>query len=757
MTEIRASIQQESQDRYLSYALSVVSGRALPDVRDGLKPVQRRILFAMFKNLGLRPSHSYKKSAAVVGEVLARFHPHGDTACYEAMVRMAQDFSLRYPLVDGQGNFGSLDGDSAAAYRYTEARLRELAIDVIGEIDEDTVEWRDNFDSSTKEPVVFPSRVPNLLINGASGIAVGMATSIPPHNLRDVVKGLIELIDNPEVSIGRLTTVIKAPDFPTGGQILNTRKELEEIYRTGRGSLKLRGEWHEEELPRGKKAIVISSIPYAINKAQLVEKFADLIIARKVPQLIDVRDESTEEIRIVLELAPGAQPEVAMAYLFKNTPLENYFSVNLTVIAPTGKDGTLRPETLSLKACLEHFINFRDDVVRRRLEFERRQLLDRIHILEGLVLIFDRLDDAIQIVRKSDGRSDAAERLRKAFKLTEIQSFAIVDMRVYQLSKTNILEIREELKEKTSRVKAIEKTLQSPKAIRNIVRDELEKIAQTYGDKRRSTLVQESDDIEFKAEDYIVHEDVFAIVTSDSWIKRIRQTNEVSGTRVREGDSVAAAHALSTADSVVFFTNLGNIFSLRVNDFPASSGFGDPLQKLLKFKDGEKVIASYGVKPDGGDKKQGLGLLVEGQEVASISKTGLGYILKIEGLLGIKRSGKRFAKLKGDDEIAAVGVGTGDIAIFTEKGHGLVVARKEVPVRESAGLGVQLMKVGAGDEAVAIVPRDGVDKLAIAFKSGRRSELTWSSLPKAGRGGKGQKVASVAGVTHVVRLGVEAT
>ncbi len=360
-------------------------------------------------------------------------------------------------------------------------------------------------------------------------------------------------------------------------------------------------------------------------------------------------------------------------------------------------------------------------------------------------------------MRKSDGRSDAAERLRKAFKLTEIQSFAIVDMRVYQLSKTNILEIREELKEKANRVKAIEKTLQSPKAIRNIVRDELEKIAQTYGDKRRSTLVQESDDIEFKAEDYIVHEDVFAIVTSDGWIKRIRQTNEVSGTRVREGDSVAAAHALSTADSVVFLTNLGNIYSLRVNDFPPSSGFGDPVQKLLKFKDGERVKARYGGEPEGSEKRQGRGLLVEGKEVVLISKTGLGYILKIEGLLGIKRSGKRFAKLKGDDEIAAVGVGAGDIAIFTEKGSGLVVPRKEVPVRESAATGVQLIKLGAGDEPVAIVPRDGVDKIAIAFKSGRRSEMTWSSLPKGARGSKGQKVASVPEVTHVVRLGVEAT
>ena len=463
MATIKTSLQNESRDRYLTYALSVVSGRALPDVRDGLKPVQRRILFAMLQNLNLKPSSSHRKSAAVVGEVLARFHPHGDVACYEAMVRMAQDFSLRYPLVDGQGNFGSLDGDNAAAYRYTEAKLRELALEVIGEINEETVAFRDNFDATVVEPVVLPSRVPNLLINGATGIAVGMATSIPPHNLKDTIKAIVELAKDPEITTSKLTSIIKAPDFPTGCNILNSQKELVEMYETGRGSVRMRGEWSVEEQARGKQVIVVSSIPYAVNKATVVERIAGLIVDRKVPQLVDVRDESTDEVRIVLELASGADAELAMAYLFKNTPLESNFAVNLTALVPV-EGGNTRPELLSLKSCLRYFFDFRVEVTEKRLEFERKQLLERIHILQGLVLIYDALDEALKIVRKSDGRSDAAEKLRARFKLSEVQSFAVVDMRIYQLSRTNIEEIEKELAEKEKRVKEIEKLLKSKSA-----------------------------------------------------------------------------------------------------------------------------------------------------------------------------------------------------------------------------------------------------------------------------------------------------
>lgn len=745
MAVIDTQLPQESRDRYLTYALSVVSGRALPDVRDGLKPVQRRILFAMFNNLNLKPVNSHRKSAAVVGEVLARFHPHGDSACYEAMVRMAQDFSLRYPLVDGQGNFGSLDGDNAAAYRYTEARLRELALEVIGEIDQETVDFRDNFDGTAREPVVLPSRVPNLLINGASGIAVGMATSIPPHNLRDVVKALIELSLDPEVAPSRLVTVVKGPDFPTGCLVLNSRKELEDIYSTGRGMIRMRGEWEVEEEARGKKNIIITSIPYAINKAQLVEKIAALIIDKKVPQLSDVRDESTDKVRVVLELTSGADPEVAMAYLYKHTPLENGFPVNLTALVPgAGSAGV--PQLLSLKQCLQHFLTFRETVVRRRLEFEKRSLEERIHILEGLVKIYDALDEALKIVRKSEGRSDAAEKLQARFKLTEIQAFAVVDMRIYQLSKTNIEEIRAELAAKEKRIGEIEKILKSTAKIQEIVRKDLEEISDKYGDNRRCKLVKENVEIEFREEDYVVQEDVYAIITVDGWLKRVRQTNELGSTRLREGDVILKALPLSTLDSVAFFTNLGSVYSLRVADFPSSSGYGDPVQKILKFKDGEVIVACYGVKA--GESKQGeLSLasgdtLKEGDTMFLISKNGVGFALQMLGLESIKRNGKRALKLRDGDFLAAVTHQDKKLALFTQRGSGLVIDGKEVPVRDSAAIGVSLMGVRDDDRLIAAHSFASSAKFTLVFESGKTGDLASGEMLSGHRALKGNKVIS---------------
>lgn len=744
MSVVISTLRKESQDRYLTYALSIVSGRALPDVRDGLKPVQRRILYTMLHNLNLRPEGSYKKSATVVGEVLGKFHPHGDVPCYEAMVRMAQDFSLRYPLVDGQGNFGSLDGDSAAAYRYTEAKLRHLAIEVIGEIHEETVEFRDNFDGTVVEPVVLPSRVPNLLINGASGIAVGMATSIPPHNLKETVRALIELSKDPEITIARITSFLKAPDFPTGCLILNTKKELDEIYRTGRGSIRMRGEWKLEDFPRGKQGIIVTSIPYALNKATLIEKIADLIMERKVPQLLDVRDESTDEVRIVLELANGANPEAAMAYLFKNTPLESTFPMNLTVVAPTGPGGAMRPELLSLKQCLQHFLDFREEVVVKRLEFEKKKHLERIHILEGLVKIFDALDKAIAIVRKSDGRSDAATKLREAFKLTEIQSFAIVDMRIYQLSRTNIEEIRKELKERLARVKEIDRILSKRSSVQEIVREELEAIGEKYGDRRRSSLVKDLVETEFKAEDYVVQEDVHAIVTRDGWIKRIRQSNDVSGTRLREGDAIAHAHAISTLDTVVFLTSHGSLYTLKVTDFPASSGFGEPVQKLLRFKDEEKVVDSFAVLASGREVEEKLTVppLVEKERLLLVSQRGMGSYIKIEDMSSVKRSGRRIMKVRDGDALASVGRGSGQIALFTRRGYALVIPEADVPERDGASIGVILMKVGSDDAIIASIFKPKTGQVLLTMASGRTKEVEWKEITAGHRGLKGTKIIS---------------
>jgi DNA gyrase subunit A len=740
MTVVDTSLHQESRDRYLTYALSVVSGRALPDVRDGLKPVQRRILYAMLKNLGMSPESSHRKSASVVGEVLAKYHPHGDIACYEAMVRMAQDFSLRYPLVDGQGNFGSLDGDSAAAYRYTEVKLKPLAVQVIGEIDEDTVLFRDNFDATVQEPTVLPSRVPNLLINGVSGIAVGMATSIPPHNLRDTVKALIELSKDRELSTARLTSLIKAPDFPTGCQILSTKAELEAIYRTGKGSIRMRGEWKIEEGQRGKRFVVISSIPYAINKAQLVEKIADLILNRRVPQLVDIRDESTEEVRIVAELAPGADPEIAMAYVCKYTPLDTTFPVNLTVLTPTGPGGSLNPQLVSLRECLSHFLDFREQVTVRRLQYERKKLLERLHILEALAIIFDALDEAITIVRKSEGRSDAAKRLEKRFSLSEIQAFAVVDMRIYQLSRTNITELRDELSKKGKRVQEIEALVADPEKIIEIVRADLSEIATAFGDKRRCELIKEAVEVEIKEEDFLVAEDVHAIITRDGWLKRIRQTNDLSGTRLRDGDSILAAFPLSTKDHVVVVTNLGSIYSVRVADFPASSGYGEPIQKVLRFKDGERVIASF---PHTGAPRADLIISInEGSSVALLSKGGLGLRCSVDGLTALKRSGKRIAKLReGDEFIAALILTSTEVAVFSRKGYAFRMRAAQLPQREGVASGASVMNLRDDDEVVAFLQRPLDGKITVSLSTGRVKEFGWDAIQVGHRDMRGTKLS----------------
>jgi DNA gyrase subunit A len=742
--EIEAPIHRESQDRYLTYALSVVSERALPDVRDGLKPVQRRILYAMFRNLGLRPDRPPRKSAAVVGEVLARYHPHGDTACYDAMVRMAQDFSLRCPLIEGQGNFGSMDGDAAAAYRYTEARLRRFALEVLGEIDEETVPFKDNFDATTKEPMVLPSRVPHLLVNGASGIAVGMATNIPPHNLKDVVRALLALSEDPDISVARLTTLIKGPDFPTGCLILNTKTELEEIYRSGRGSVKMRGEWVLEETSRGKQSAIITSIPYSVNKSVLIERIANHIIEKKVPQLVDVRDESTDDVRIVLELAPGADAEVALAFLFKNTPLETTFAVNMTALVPTqGK--SMRPSLLSLRECLQHFLDFRQSVVEAKLLFEKKNLQERIHILEGLVIIFDALDEVLEIVRASKGRQDAADKLRKRFDITEIQSLAVVDMRVYQLSRTNISEVRAELKSKSSRVREIDSLLRNEDKLIEQVRAELKAVVSEFGERRKCRIDSSIEDVEIRQEDFLIDDDVFALVTREGWIKRIRQNNDVSSSRVREGDEMCWAHPVSTLDYVLFFTNFGTVYSLRVSDFPSSSGFGTPVQKLLKFKDGERIVSSCAYS----EVQNTQNYLQEKTQLAFVTKSGLGSGFVFEGMVPTKRNGRKFCKVKDGDEVVDVFELADHVLILTEQGYALRIKSAEVPLRDGPSQGVLLMspnekKKDAICGALSASGRSFV--VAIHLESGRTKEISWASVGLGKRGLRGQSVVKGARV-----------
>ena len=448
------ALHEAAQSRYLNYALSVITARALPDVRDGLKPVQRRILYTMWQQ-NLTADAKHRKCAKVVGDVMGSFHPHGDAALYETLVRMAQSFSLRYPLVDGSGNFGSLDGDSAAAMRYTECRLAPISDEMLAEIEQATVPFRPNYDGTKTEPVVLPARIPNLLVNGATGIAVGMATNIPPHNLGEVCTALLKLLDNEDIGNAQLCRYIKGPDFPTGGQILNSQEELKEIYQTGSGSIRLRATWDLGPETRSTKTIYIESVPYTVNKSQLVERIADVVLSRKLPQLVDVKDLSTEDVRIALEMKKDADEKMIMAYLFKHTPLQINFAVNLTCLVPTENPDVGRPERLDLKQILWHFLHFRLEVVTRRLEHELATLKKRIHILEGFEKVFDALDEIIRIIRKSDGKADAAEKIMKRFELDAEQTDAILELKIYRLARLEILIIRDELDEKRKRARQI--------------------------------------------------------------------------------------------------------------------------------------------------------------------------------------------------------------------------------------------------------------------------------------------------------------
>src|SRR6266850_750502 len=589
-------LHEAAQSRYLNYALSVITARALPDVRDGLKPVQRRILFTMWQQ-SLTADVKHRKCAKVVGDVMGSYHPHGDMALYETLVRMAQSFSLRYPLVDGSGNFGSLDGDSAAAMRYTECRLARISDEMLSEIEQTTVPFRPNYDGTKTEPVVLPARIPNLLVNGATGIAVGMATNIPPHNLGEICTALLKLLDNEDLSNAQLCRWVKGPDFPTGGQILNSQDELKEIYKTGSGSIRLRGTWDIGPETRSTKTIFIDSVPYTVNKSQLVESIADVVISRKLPPLLDVKDLSTEDVRIAIEMKKDADEKMVMAYLFKHTPLQINFAVNLTCLIPTENPEVGRPERLDIKQILWHFLHFRLEVVTKRLEHELAALRKRIHIFEGFETVFDALDEIIKIIRKSDGKQDSAEKIMARFKLDAEQTDAILELKIYRLARLEILIIRNELEEKRKRARQINTLLKDEASRWKLVRSELEDVSTKYGDKRRTAIASDSEEPEYSADDFIVEEDNVVIVSRDGWVKRQKEVKDLSTTRLREGDSVLAAFAGSTRASAVFFSNFGVAYTSRIIDVPASTGYGEPIQKQFKLKDGEKIVGAMSLDP----------------------------------------------------------------------------------------------------------------------------------------------------------------
>jgi len=738
-----ASLSEEAQRRYLHYALSVVTSRALPDVRDGLKPVQRRILYSMDHELHVRWDSKYMKCARIVGDVIGKFHPHGDTAIYDALARMAQDFTLRAQLVDGRGNFGSPDGDAPAAMRYTEARLSKLAGELLRELGQRTVAFRPNYDGTQFEPVVLPARFPNLLVNGSQGIAVGMATSIPPHNLSEVVDAAIALIDEPDMTLAKVLKHVKGPDFPTGGQLLSSRSEINAVYATGQGSLRLRGEWKVEESKRSGPIIVVTAIPYAIERRTIVEQIAEVIVGRKLPVLLDVRDESTAECRIVLEIKRGADPQLVMAYLVKHTPLQTNVQVNLTCLVPTDVPELAAPRRLTLLEMLRQFLDFRMVVVTKRLEFELEQLRKRIHILEGFATIFDALDETIRIIRKSKGRADAGEKLMKRFELDGEQTDAILELRLYKLAQLEIQAILEELAEKKTEAKRIEALLKSKTARWKLIRAELLELKGEYQDKRRTKIVGEVVEPAFEAEDFIVEEDAMVVLTHQGWIKRQQRVKDVSTTRVREGDQVLEIVAGSTRAALALFSSLGACYVCRIDDVPQTTGYGDPVQKMFKLDDRERIVAMLTFDPRRLDVPAPTEGATDPEPPFCVAVTRKGMTMRFSlrpHREPSTRSGRKYMRLRQGDETVFVAPvdGNENIACATVKGHALICPVEEAALLSGPGLGVKLIKLAADDSVLgAAVLHDEDDSLVVARESGTKFEVSTRKYEVVSRAGKG--------------------
>jgi DNA gyrase subunit A len=755
-------LHEAAQSRYLNYALSVITARALPDVRDGLKPVQRRILYTMWQQ-NLDADAKHRKCAKVVGDVMGSYHPHGDAALYETLVRMAQPFSLRYPLIDGSGNFGSLDGDSAAAMRYTECRLARIADEMLSEIERRTVHFRPNYDGTRTEPVVLPARIPNLFINGTTGIAVGMATNIPPHNLAEICTALVKLLDNPNLRSAQLCRYVKGPDFPTGGQILNSAEEIKEIYKTGAGTLRLRATWDEGSTSRGGRTLYITSIPYAVNKAALVERIADVVLSRRLPPLLDVKDVSTDDVRIALEIKKDADPKMVMAYLFKNTPLQTNFIVNFTCLIPTENPEVGRPERLDLHTALMYFLQFRLQVVTNRLEHELESLKKRIHILEGFEKVFDALDEIIRIIRKSEGKADSAEKIIKRFGLDAEQADAILELKLYRLARLEILVIQNELADKRKRARQISGLLKDEEGRWNVVRDEIEEIQRKYGgrDDKRRTLIESEEEVSFTADDFIVEEDNVVIVSRDGWVKRQKEVRDLSTTRLREGDSVLAVLQGSTRATAGFFSNFGVAYTSRIIDVPASTGYGEPVQKLFKLRDGERIVAAYSLDPraagDIATRKEG-----EPPPVHAIAVTTDGYSLRFSFEPFVEastRAGRRYARPSEGGEVVGVARVTGPeiIIVATADARALLCRADEVNYLSGPGKGVILIKLTADEDRVLgfIASIGDRDLLRVETSRGGEQTISTAKYEVTGRGGKGRELLQRGQFTRIIPNEVE--
>lgn len=730
----QVDIETEMKGSYLDYAMSVIAARALPDVRDGLKPVQRRILYAMGE-MGLHHDTSYRKSARIVGEVLGKFHPHGDAAVYSAMVRMAQDFSMRCPLVDGQGNFGSIDGDSAAAMRYTEARLAAIAEDMLADIDKDSIDFVDNFDGTLQEPAVLPARAPNLLVNGVSGIAVGMATNIPPHNLSEVCDALIYLIDNfdklDEISPGDLMEFIKGPDFPTGGIIGS--EELKSAYAKGKGLVTMRAKAHIEEWRRGRQRIIVTQLPYQVKKANLIERIAKLVRDGRMDSIADLRDESDRRgISIVIELKRGSQPRKVLNQLFKYTYLQSTFGINMLALVKG------EPRRLSLKKVLQYYIEHRQEVITRRTHFELEKARGRAHILEGLKIALDHLDEIISTIRRSRRVDTARRNLQRKFKLTKAQAQAILEMQLRRLASMERKKVDEEYVGVIKRVAYFEDLLANPRKILYLIKEELSELKANYGDSRRTRIVA-GEVAELREEDLLPEEDVLVVITQRGYIKRMavsatrlqkRGGRGVIGMTTYKRDAVMHLFVANTMDTILFFTDKGRVFQQRSHQVPdvGRRARGLPLNNLIDLKRGESVTAAIAVP-----SFKSPGYLTMATRRGGIKRTTLGEFSSV------RPSGLVAIKLRRSDELGWVKLTQGgqEVVITTAKGQAIRFSEEEVRPIGRAAAGVMAIKLARGDRVVGMdIVRKGDDLLVVTEKGfGKRTPLEdYSSQRRYGKG-----------------------
>ncbi len=746
---ITQNITSEMENSYLNYAMSVITSRALPDVRDGLKPVHRRILYSMRLN-GLTASAKFKKSATVVGDVLGSFHPHGDSSVYEAMVKLAQDFSTRYPLVLGQGNFGSIDGDGAAAYRYTEAKMSRIAEEMLRDLEKDTVNWRPNFDGTKKEPTVLPAAVPNLLLMGSLGIAVGMATNIPPHNLRELSAAVGHLIDSPDATTDDLLKYVKGPDFPTGAVAFN-QKDITHAYINGRGGVTVRGEAEIVEDKRGAFSIIITSIPYRVNKAELQVKIADLVRDKKIEGIRDMRDESTSDVRIVIELKTGAQPQTVLNKLYKHTQLEDTFHYNMVALV----DGV--PQTLSLKAILEEYIKHRAEVVRRRTQYDLTKAQDREHILLGLKKALDHIDAIIKLIRASKDVPTAHAALMKEFKFSPIQAQAILDMRLQKLAGLERKKIEDELAEVQKLIKELEAILKSKAKMLKMVKDELAEVALKYGDDRRTKIVKGGVKM-MSQEDLIADEESVLVLTAGGYVKRTNpdeyRTQKRGGVGVvdlntKEEDVVTTLLTTSTHSDLLFFTDKGKVYQSKMFEIPEGrrATKGKSIMNFLSMAQEERITSVLAVRKEEWAGQWGLMM---------ITKNGVAKKSDAAAFKDVRRSGLIAITLKDNDSlISAKFVGDGDeMSLVTRDGQAIRFKESDVREMGRTASGVAAMKLGKGDEIVSadVIKKESAKKseILVVTEHGYGKTTPVKEYKTQNRGGSGIKTAKVTDKTGVI-------